>query len=404
MKQHIKEIQEANKRIGYFCRKTPLIYSTTFSNMVNNEVYLKLENFQKTGSFKIRGAMNKILQLNKDEVKNGIITASAGNHGQAVALAAKLQGYNCNVVVPVNTPLNKIMAIESYGAKIITAGITYDEAFNHAMQIKEENNLTFIQAYNDFDIIYGQGTIGLEILEQMPKTDIVVVPVGGGGLISGIAAYCKGINPDIKIIGVQSESFNSMYHSFEKHKLIHLEPNGLTIADGIAVKKPGNLTFNIIKENVDKIVQVNDDQIANAILMLMERAKIVVEGAGAVGLAAILYNKYFKAIKNKKIAVIISGGNIDVNLLNRIIIRGLKESGRLLKFSTKLLDTPGSLLKLLEIIKNNNANIISINHNRNKLDVPFKEAEVEIEIETRNSSHIKNILKSLKKYNTKILE
>ncbi|MHA1268294.1 MAG: threonine ammonia-lyase [Candidatus Helarchaeota archaeon] len=400
----VEEIRKVNEKISKFCKKTPLIYSTTFSEITGNEIYLKLENFQKTGSFKIRGAINKILKIDKSDIKGGIITVSTGNHGQAVAYASKLMGYECYVVLPEGTPINKILAIEKYGARIVMFGKTFDEAYKEAMRIKEHKNLIFIPAYNDYDIIYGQGTIGLEIFEQCPDVEIIVVPIGGGGLISGISSYCKNINPNLVIIGVQSEVYSSMYESLKIKRLEYIEAKGLTIADGIAVKKPGDLTFPIINKYVNEILLVNDDQIAKSILLLMERAKLVVEGAGAVGLAAIMNLDYFNQFKNKKIVCVISGGNIDVNLINRIIIRGLKESGRLLKFSTKLLDTPGSLLNVLEILKRNEANIISINHNRSKLNIPFKEAEVEIEVETRNSEHIKRILEALSKYDLNLID
>jgi len=401
MIDYIDEIKRAYNRIQKYCKNTPLIYSTTFSLMSKNDLYLKLENFQKTGSFKIRGAINKILKLDKEDIKNGVITASAGNHGQAVALAATLAGIKSHVVVPNGTPINKIIAIEGYGAKVTIYGNNYDEAYNKAIELKEKYNYTFIHAYDDWDIIFGQGTIGLEILKQCPGVEVIIVPIGGGGLISGIASYCKNINPEIKIIGVQTDNFCSMYNSFKKGKLEVSQHKGLTIADGIAVKKPGTLTFDLIKKYVDDIVLCNDDQIARAILLLMERAKIVSEGAGAASLAAILNNDI---CKDKKVVCLISGGNIDVNLLNRIIIRGLKESGRLLKFSTKLIDAPGSLLQVLEILKDNDANIISIDHNRSKLNIPFKEAEVIIEIETKNKDHINKILNSLSDYHVKILD
>jgi threonine dehydratase len=404
MMDYVNEIAKAHERIKKYAKTTPLIASTTFSEMTGNEIYLKLENFQKTGSFKVRGSINKIFQMSEIDVRNGLITASAGNHGQAVAYASSLKGFKSFVVVPKGTPINKILAIESYGAEIITAGYTYDQAYEKAREIQVEKDLVFIHAYNDQDIIYGQGTIGLEILEDLPNVDIIVVPIGGGGLISGIASYCKNKNADIKIIGVETEAFKSIHESLESGERKVIDPSGTTIADGIAVKVPGELTFPIIKEYVDEILLCNDDQIANAILLLMERAKVITEGAGAISLAAILSTEYFKKIKDKKIVAILSGGNIDVNLINRIIVRGLKESGRLLRFSTKLLDIPGSLLNILKILKENEANIISIDHSRNKLDIPFREAEVEIEIETRDSKHINEILKSLSKYNIEILK
>ncbi|MBD3229694.1 MAG: threonine ammonia-lyase [Candidatus Lokiarchaeota archaeon] len=404
MVDYLNSIKDTYKRIKEYVKNTPLIKSTTFSEMSGNEVYLKLENFQKTGSFKIRGAVNKIFQLDHKDAENGLITASAGNHGQAVAYAASLKGFNSYIVVPEGTPINKISAIESYGAEIIRYGNTYDDAYEKARKLKEERDLTFIHAYNDLDIINGQGTIGLEIMNGLPEADIIVVPIGGGGLISGISSYCKNFKPEIQMTGIQTRIYNSMYSSFKSDELKIKQPKGLTIADGIAVKKPGDITFPIINQYVDEILCCNDDQIANAILLLMERAKIVVEGAGAISLAAILNLDYFNRFKDKKIVAVISGGNIDVNLVNRIIIRGLKESGRLLKFSTKVPDIPGALLQVLKILNTKKANIVSINHNRSKSNIPFKEAEVEIEVETRNQQHIEKILNALADYEIKILD
>ena len=388
----INRIQKAKKDLGKFVHETPLEYSTTFSKLSGNNIYLKMENLQKTGSFKIRGALNKIQNLNEDEKSKGVITASAGNHGQGVALAASLNNITSTVVIPEGTPIIKAEAIENYGARVITHGKNYDEAFKHAQKIQKKENLTFIHAFNDEEIIIGQGTIGIEILEQFPNVDIIIVPVGGGGLISGIASYCKTKNPKIKIIGVEAEGSPSMYESIKEGKLVEIKEID-TIAEGIAIKKPGNITYEIIKELVDEIILVDDDEIANTILMLMERAKIVVEGAGAVSLAAAL-NKM--NVKNKNIVTVLSGGNIDTPLINRIIIKGLIKAGRFFKFSTTVLDKPGSLMKLLKVIADLGANIIAITHDQEKLDLPLKQAGIEIELETRNAEHIKKIKKELK--------
>ncbi|MFX1449686.1 MAG: threonine ammonia-lyase [Promethearchaeota archaeon] len=380
--------------------ETPLEYNTTFSELTGNQIYLKLENLQKTGSFKVRGAFNKIMQLSEEERKKGVITASAGNHGQGVALAAKKSGIKALIVVPKRTPIIKIQAIKNYDAEIIEYGNNFDEAYQEAQKIQKEKNMKFIEAFNDLDVIIGQGTIGLEIIKQLPDVDIIVVPIGGGGLISGISLYCKEKNPEIKIIGVQSEGVQSLYHSFKKGKF-EIPKTTDTIAEGIAVKRPGDKTFEIIKKKVDDIVTVNDEEIANAILMLMERAKLIVEGAGAVPLAAILNNKIL--VKNKKIVLVLSGGNIDITLIDKIILKGLIKAGRLLKFSTIIKDVPGSLSNLLEIIAKEGGNIISIIHDRSRADLLFKEAEIEIELETKDHEHISNILKSLKELNYQII-
>lgn len=396
----IKQIKNAKKMLKEIVHETPLEYNTTFSELTGNQIYLKLENLQKTGSFKVRGAFNKIMKLSENERKKGVIAASAGNHGQGVALAAKKSGIKATIVVPKGTPIIKIQAIKGYDAEVIEYGKSFDEAYQKALKIQKEKKMIFIEPFNDMDIIIGQGTIGLEILKHLPDVDIIVVPIGGGGIISGITLYCKALNPKIKIIGVQSEGVKTLYHSFKKGKLEIPEVKD-TIAEGIAVKRPGDITFEIIKNNVDDIVTVNDEEIANAILMLMERAKLIVEGAGAVPLAAILNNKI--PVKDKKIVLVLSGGNIDVNLINRIILKGLIKAGRLLKIVTKIKDIPGSLSKILKIIAEEGGNIITIEHNRAKIDLPFKEAEIEIELETKDELHISKILKSLEENNYKII-
>jgi len=364
--------------------------------MTNNDVYLKLENFQRTGSFKIRGAYNKISLLSEEEKNAGVITASAGNHGQAVALAASIFNIKSTVVVPEGAPIVKIEAIKNYNrlGRVIEVGHTYDEAYQKAIDLKKKEDLTFVHAYNDLDVIKGQATIGLELLEQLPDVDYVFCPIGGGGLAAGISSYCKEKNRNIKIIGVQSMNVPSMYESFEKHQIIQANASE-TICDGIAVKQPGDITFNLIKKNVDKIVLVSDEEVANAILLLLERAKIFVEGAGAAALAALLYKKM--EIKGKRIAIIISGGNLAPNLLNRIINKGLIKGGRVLKIQTKLSDHPGALAKVLNILAGLKANIISIDHDRESLELDFQQTDVIIEMETRNNEHINQILTELKK-------
>lgn len=396
----VTQIEKAKELLKDIIHETPLESNSTFSKMSRNKIYLKLENFQKTGSFKVRGAFNKIMKLTEDEREKGVIAASAGNHGQGVALAAKKLDIKSIIVVPKGTPIIKLQAIKSYNAEVIEYGNSFDEAYQRALEIKEENGMTFIEAFNDMDIIIGQGTLGLEIMNQLPDVDIIVVPVGGGGLISGIALYCKNINPNVKIIGVQSENVKTLYHSYKTGFLETIEAKD-TIAEGIAVRRPGDKTFEIIKNYVDDIVLVDDDEIANAILLLMERAKIVVEGAGAVPLAAVLENKIH--IRDKKIVLVLSGGNIDVNLISRIISKGLIKAGRFLRFRTIIKDIPGSLSNMLKIIADEGGNIVTIDHNRAKKNLLFQEAEIEIELETRDNSHISKILQSLKKHNYHII-
>ncbi len=396
-KDYIEEIETIRKNLTGIIHYTPLERSHTFSVLTNNQVFLKLENFQRTGSFKIRGAYNKISNLPETERKKGVITASAGNHGQAVALAAKLFDINSTIVVPENSPIVKIEAIKNYNdkGKVVEHGMTYDDAYQKALEIKNEEDLIFIHAFNDMNIIKGQATIGLEVLEQFPEIEYILCPIGGGGLISGISSYCKKLNSNIKIIGVQSDKAPFMFEAFKGKDLKPLEMKD-TICDGIAVKKPGDMTLEMIKEYVDDILLVSDEEVANAILLLLERSKIYVEGAGAAGLAALLSKKL--NITNKNVAVIISGGNLTPNLLNRIIKKGLIKAGRLLKFKTKVSDVPGALLNVLRVIAEEKGNIISIIHEREKLELEYKQAEVILEIETRNQHHINEILKKLKEH------
>ncbi|MHA1315565.1 MAG: threonine ammonia-lyase, partial [Candidatus Helarchaeota archaeon] len=342
----IERVTKARTILGNFVHVTPLDQSKTFSTLTGNEIFLKLENLQKTGSFKIRGALNKIAHLSENEKEAGVITSSAGNHGQGVALAASINGISSTVVIPEGTPLIKAQAIKGYGARVLIRGDNYDEAYKHAKKIQKEEGLTFIHAFNDEDVIIGQATIGMEILELLPDVDIIMVPIGGGGLISGIASYCKAKKPSIRIVGVEAAGAAAMHESIQKGKIVDL-PEVDTIAEGIAVKKPGEITYGIIRELVDEIILVEEDEIANSILMLMERAKLMVEGAGSVALAAAL-NKL--TVKNKKIVVVISGGNIDITLIQKIIVKGLIKAGRLFKFKTTLIDKPGSLMSLLRII------------------------------------------------------
>ncbi|MFX1310316.1 MAG: threonine ammonia-lyase [Promethearchaeota archaeon] len=399
---YIEEIEQIRKTFSNLVHYTPLELNHTFSLISNNQVYLKLENFQRTGSFKIRGAINKISKLSEKERRAGVITASAGNHGQGVALAAKLFNTEATIVVPEGTPIVKIEAIKNYSGTVIEYGTTYDESFQKALEIKDKENLTFIHAFNDIDVIKGQATIGFEIFDLLPDIDYIFCPIGGGGLISGIASYIKEKNRKIKIIGVQSINARSMYESFKKNELIILDSQE-TICDGIAVNKPGDITFGMVKKYVDDIVLVSDEEVANAMLLLLERAKIFVEGAGAIALAAVL-NKKVK-IENKKIVIIISGGNLTPNLLNRIIIKGLIKEGRLVKLRTIIPDVPGTLLEVLNIIAEEKGNIISIIHDRERLELSYKKAEVILEVETRNQEHINQIVKQLeKRYEIEILK
>ena len=390
----LADIQQAHRAMYDVVHHTPLDKSTTFSSMAGYDVYLKLENLQKTGSFKIRGAHNKIHSLNAEEKSKGVIAASAGNHAQGVAYAARMASIKATIVMPEGAPLAKVMATRGYGAEVVLSGLVYDDAFQKAQQLEKEQGQTFIHAFNDYQVIAGQGTIGLEILEDLADVSAIVVPVGGGGLIAGIALAVKELAPHVKIYGVQAQGAPAMYMSKQAHTL-KTTPDAVTFADGIAVKTPGDLTFEIIDKYVDDIVVVDEEAIASTILMMLERSKLMVEGAGAVGLAAILNHK----IPGKgKVVSIVSGGNVDVNFISRIIERGLVKAGRRIKIFTFINDRPGVLSQLLTIIANAKANVIHISHNRVERNVPIGQALVEISLETRDTLHTEQILTNLRQH------
>ncbi|RKL62523.1 threonine ammonia-lyase [Thermoanaerobacteraceae bacterium SP2] len=383
--QDIREAREILKSVVY---KTGVVHNTTFSEMSGNSVCLKMENLQKTGSFKLRGAFNKIAHLTDEEKRHGVIASSAGNHAQGVAMGATFYGIKSTIVMPKHAPLSKISATKSYGADVVLCGNVYDEAYAEAMRLQKETGATFIHPFNDPQVIAGQGTIGLEILEDLPDADAIVVPIGGGGLISGVSIAAKSIKPGIKIIGVQSKNMPSMAESVENKKITTVDGTP-TIADGIAVKTPGELTFSIIRKYVDNIITVDEDEIANAILLLLERAKVIAEGAGAVPVAAILNR--MEDFRDKKIVALVSGGNIDVNILSRIIDKGLVKGGRKIFLDTLIPDRPGTLWRLLNLVAETGANVLSVTHNRSTRDVAIGYAKVELELETVNEEHIEKI-------------
>ncbi|WP_034634561.1 threonine ammonia-lyase [Desulfofundulus thermocisternus] len=385
-------IREARERLAGVIHRTPLDHSTTFSRLTGSEVYFKLENLQKTGSFKIRGAYNKIMSLSSEERQRGVIAASAGNHAQGVACAAARAGITSTVVMPEGAPISKIMATRGYGARVILAGGSYDEAFDHACRVQRETGATFVHGFDDPLVAAGQGTIGLELLEELPGLDAVLVPVGGGGLIAGIAVAIKSLQPRVRVIGVQSRGAPAVYLSLKGDCRQQLTA-AATIADGISVRRPGEFTLEVIRRYVDDLLLVDDEEIARAILMLLERSKIVVEGAGAVTLAALLHGHL--SLPGAKVALVLSGGNIDVNILSIIIERGLVKSGRIVRLRTVVTDQPGSLQRLLAAVAAVRANIISINHDRIKPQVPLKQAEVELLLETSDGDHVRRVVDAL---------
>ena len=387
----IKTKEFLNKQII----RTPLTYSSLLSELVDCDVYLKLENLQLTGAYKVRGALNKISKLSDEEKANGIIASSAGNHAQGVALAAKKLGIEATIVMPETTPLSKIIGTKRFGANIVLHGKFYDEAFNHALKIQEEKNLTFIHPFNDPDIIAGQGTVGLEIHEDQSDLDIVVVPIGGGGLISGVAIALKSLNPNIKIVGVEAENMPAMKESIKKNKIVKIKKKK-TIADGIAVTQVKDNTFNIVREYVDEIVTVSESEMAHSIMQLLEIEKVLVEASGAAAFAAIQYNK-IKDLKGKKVGIVITGGNIDLNFLDKIIERGFIADGRLFNFSVIVPDAPGMISDVSRIISKNKANILDIFHDRFNPNSNLEKTKVRFTIETKGHEHIEEIIKQIEK-------
>ena len=379
-------------------RETDIIYAPKLKK--GAEVYLKTENLQVTGSFKVRGAYYKISQLSDAEKKKGVIACSAGNHAQGVALAAKKNGIKSLICLPDGAPISKVEATRSYGAEICLVQGVYDDAYNKALQLKEEMGYTFIHPFNDPDVIAGQGTIGLEIINQIDDLDAVVVPIGGGGLIAGVAFAIKSLKPSVKVYGVQASGAPSMEKSFKEHKICKLD-SVHTIADGIAVKEPGDLTFDIISKYVDDIVTVTDDEISAAILALIEQHKMVAEGAGAVSVAATMFGKI--PTEGKKVCCLVSGGNIDVTILSRVIKRGLQMSGRNYLVTLELVDKPGQLTQVSNIISNLGGNVISIHHERSNEGSDVNGCFLRIQIETRNFEHIKEIENQLTKAGFKII-
>ena len=356
----LEDVKKAQDTIKDIVKKTDILESTKLSSMTGANVYYKCENLQKTGSFKVRGACNKIANLTDEEKANGVIASSAGNHAQGVALGAKMNGIEATIVMPQTAPLAKVTATKSYGANVVLEGLVYDDAYAKALEIQKETGATFLHPFNDEYVIAGQGTIALEIFEQMNnKVDTILCPIGGGGIIAGVAVAAKALNPNVKIIGVQTANIPSMHESMKAGKVTTAFKD-TSVADGISVKTVGELTFNIVKDLVDDVILVEEGEIAEGLLFLMENQKVVAEGSGAVTTGAILSGKYIPK-KNENVVCIISGGNIDINTLNRIIAIGLAKSGRRFSFSTNIKDKPGGLGELTRIIGGEDANIITAN-------------------------------------------
>ena len=394
----ISEIFNAAAVLKDVARKTAVIPALKINP--ESEIYLKTENLQLTGSFKLRGAYYKISQLTDEEKARGVIACSAGNHAQGVALGATHNGIKSLICLPAGAPISKVEATKGYGAEVCLVPGVYDDAYAKAIELQKEYGYTFVHPFDDPKVIAGQGTIGLEILEQMPDVEAVIVPIGGGGLISGVAYAIKTLRPEIKVYGVQSSGAPSMARSLQEGRITHLNSVS-TIADGIAVKEPGINTFEMVNKYVDEVITVSDDEIAAAILMLLETQKVVSEGAGAVSVAAAMFNKV--PIKGKKTVCLVSGGNIDVNTLNRVINRGLAKSGRRYTFIIDLDDKPGQLSGVCNVIGQEGGNIISVTHERINASSEINGCTIRMEVETRDTSHIESIRSTLSANGYKVL-
>ena len=389
----LEDIQQVRGQIRSSIYHSPCAPTETLSKLLHCHAYLKLENLQLTGAFKERGALSKLLRLPDEQKAKGVVTASAGNHAQGLACHAARMGIKATIVMPKPTPLNKVSNVRRFGPEVILHGANFDEAVEEAAHLQQRHGYTFVHPFDDEAIIAGQGTIALEMLEDIPKLDALVVPVGGGGLISGIAVAAKGVKPDITIIGVQAKQAPGMENALASGHVMPVR-TAPTIADGIAVKSPGHLTFPIVRERVDRIVLVDEEEIAAAILILLEREKTLVEGAGACPLAAMMYHEGL-GLEGKHVGLVISGGNIDMNLLSRIIERGMVKDGRMARLRIELLDVPGQLATTSRILADASANVMEVYHNRSFLKTGFGKTYLDVTLETRGADHIDNIIDAL---------
>lgn len=388
----LADVVDARERLRGAIYYTPCAHSVMLSELTGQQIYLKLENLQMTGAFKERGALNRIATLTPEQAARGVVAASAGNHAQGVAYHATKRDIRALIVMPLATPLVKVTATRGFGAEVVLHGANYDEACEEALRLCAAQGMTFIHPFDDPVVIAGQGTIGLELLEQVPQLEAVVVPIGGGGLIGGIACAIKESRPDVRVVGVQTSRLPSMAAAVERHHPVTIEP-ATTIADGIAVRRAGDVTFPVIEKYVDEIVMVDEDEIASAILVLLEREKTLAEGAGAAGLAALLQRK--TSLDGARTAVVVGGGNIDVTLLSRIIERGLVQDGRMIRLRIHLLDKPGALAELTRLIANHRANIVDTLHNRAYYGVNLGDTVIDITMETRGREQVAELLAAL---------
>lgn len=398
----LHDVEDAWDRIRPHIFYSPCAYSALLSEQLGSHIYLKLDNMQSTGSFKERGAANKLAVLSADERARGVIAASAGNHAQAVAFHGARLGISTKIVMPEGTPLVKVQRTKGFGGQVVLFGPNFDAAYSHAREIQEAENRTFVHPFDDPAIIAGQGTVGLEILEQVPDIDAIIVAIGGGGLVSGVLTAVKSKRPDVKVIGVEPEVLPSMLMALKEHHVVEL-PSAQTLADGISVRRVGQLTYEHVKDLIDEIVTVSEAEIAQAILILLEQEKTLAEGAGAAALAALISRKV--NLPGKKVCVLICGGNIDVNVISRIIERGLVATGRLCRLTLRITDTPGALARVLNIVSKHKGNVLEIQHNRTFTSGDqFGTTHVELKLETRGQEHIARIRQAMSEEDIAIID
>lgn len=388
----IADVYRAAKQLDGIVKKTELIHSAHFSSVSKNEVFIKPENLQNTGSFKLRGAYNKISQLTKEEKAKGVITASAGNHAQGVAYAAQQSGVKAVIAMPATTPIIKVEATRAFGAEVVLYGDSYDDAYGRAVELQKEHGYVFIHPFDDLEVLLGQGTTALEIIDELKDVDAILVPIGGGGFASGVALATKAVNPQVKVIGVEPEGAACMKTSLAKGKVTSLAKVD-TVAEGTAVKTPGTLTFEFIKQYVDEIITVSEFEIMSALLSLIEKHKLIAEGAGVLSLAALKKLSF----KGKKVVAIVSGGNIDISTISALIDKALIARGRVFCFTVNLPDKPGQLLKVAQILAEESANVIKLDHNQAKVTDSFKKVQLEVTVETQGQDHVDRVASALEK-------
>lgn len=398
----LQDVRDARERVQGHIVLTPCTRTLVFDDLIPSSLFFKFENLHRTGSFKERGALNRLLTLSPEERERGVITASAGNHAQAVAFHARQLGIPATVLTPETTPLVKVSNTRRHGAEVILHGQRFSEAIEESRRLQEERDLVMVHAFDDPMIVAGQGTIALEILEQTPEVDTVVVPVGGGGLISGIALTLKALKPSVRVVGVEVEAAPSAHRSLDAGRIVQVE-TGETLADGIAVKAPGAVTFPLLQRYVDDLVLVGEEEIARAILLLLEREKSMVEGAGAAGLAALVSDRIPVAAGETVVAVL-CGGNIDVNILSRIIDRGMVDDGRMARLVVTVRDRPGSLARLTGLVAGQGANVLEVAHQRAFADISVGDVEIVMHLETRGREHVEEIIRLLREDGTRVRE